>query len=334
MPIFPNKLVKGDSIAFFSPSSPITANAPRRFQRATQFLLGKGFNLVEGTLTGKKDFYRSGTITERADELNSLIRNPEVKCIMSTIGGMNSNSLLPYIDYEQLAKTPKIIVGYSDMTAILLAIYAKIEMVTYYGPALVATFGEFSPYSEMAFDYLSDILINQQELPFPLQTPPFWTDEFIPWEEQDRTKVQNANKMITVNGGIAKGRLIGGNLNTIHGIWGSPYMPEIKDGDILFIEDSLWGIETIERSFSLLKISGVFDRVAGIILGKHELFKDSETGRKPYDVLLEVIREPKCPILADFDCSHARPMLTLPIGSEVELDATHQKVSLIGNWIL
>jgi len=316
------------TIGFFSPSSPITATAPKRFKRAVEFLRNKGVNLVEGNLTGKGDFYRSGTIKQRSDEFNALIRNPKIDCIMSTIGGMNSNSLLPYIDYDALVKNPKIIVGYSDMTAILLGIYAKTGLVTYYGPALVATFGEFSPFSDMAYEYFCDVV--ERVLPHTLPTPPFWTDEMIPWEEQDRTKIQNENKLITVNGGTVKGRLIGGNLNTMQGIWGSEYMPKIKEGDILFIEDSLKHICVIERSFSLLKINGVFDKVAGIILGKHELFDDGGTGRKPYEVLLEVAGQPKCPILADFDCSHTHPMLTLPIGCEVEMDATEQTVSIIG----
>jgi len=331
--LFADKLKKGDSIAFFSPSKPITVNAPKRFQRAVNFLEQKGFNLVEGKLTGKSDFYRSGTIAHRVDELNSLIRNPDIKCIMSTIGGMNSNSLLPYIDYEALRKNPKIIIGYSDMTAILLGIYAKTGLVTYYGPALVATFGEFSPFQDMAFDYFCNILVNPVSLPFRFPTPLFWTDEFISWEDQDRCKVKNENRLITVSEGVAEGRVIGGNLNTMHGIWGSPYMPEIKEGDILLIEDTMWDISTIERSFSLLKISGVFDKISGIILGKHELYKDGGTGRKPYDVLLEVIGEPKYPILADFDCSHTLPMLTMPIGCNIELDATNKTVSLISEWI-
>lgn len=331
--ILASKLKKGDTIAFFSPSAPITATAPNRFNRAKQFLQDKGFHLLAGNLTGKQDFYRSGSIQQRANELNTLIRNPEVKCIMSTIGGMNSNSLLPYIDYAQLEQTPKIIIGYSDMTAILLGIYAKTGLITYYGPALVASFGELSPYQDMTYDYFNDILVKSSKAPFALPTPPFWTDEFISWEEQSQSKAQYKNSLIKVNPGVAKGRLIGGNLNTMEGIWGSPYMPEVRDGDILFIEDSQTEIYTIERSFSLLKVNGVFDKVAGIILGKHELFKDLGTERKPYEVLLEVIGKPKCPILADFDCSHTHPMLTLPIGCQVELNASDQKVTLLSDWI-
>ncbi|GAA0179587.1 hypothetical protein SH2C18_24280 [Clostridium sediminicola] len=118
----------------------------------------------------------------------------------------------------------------------------------------------------------------------------------------------------------------------MQGIWGSEYMPEIKKGDILFIEDSLKDAATIEKSFSLLKLNGVFDKVSGIILGKHELFNDMKTGRKPYEILLEVLGERKIPFVADFDCCHTHPMLTLPIGAEVELDATNRKISMISEF--
>ena len=224
-----NKLNEGDSIAVFSPSSPATVTAQRRYLRGKHYLEQKGFKVVEGELTGKRDFYRSGSIEERTNELNKLIHNKDVKCIMASIGGMNSNSILPYIDYEELKKNPKIIVGYSDVTALLLGIYAKTGLVTYYGPAMVASFGEF-----------------------PLM-PSSWTDEYINWDTQNISKKSYQNKWITLNTESVKGRLIGGNLNTMGGIWGSEYMPKINEGDILFIEDSLKDAATIERSFSLLK---------------------------------------------------------------------------------
>ncbi|MGI5997471.1 MAG: S66 family peptidase [Lutispora sp.] len=325
------KLEMGDTIGIFSPSSPITYTVPERFHRAKAYLEAKGFNIIEGALTGKQDYYRSGTIKERADELNQLIRNPEVKCIMSTIGGMNSNSILPYIDYEAFRKNPKIIIGYSDVTAILLAIYAKTGISTFYGPALVASFGEFPSFVDNTYEYFRNMLIEDVTLPYEFPMPEYWTDEYIDWSQQDREKEKRKNQWITVYEGIARGRLIGGNLNTMTGIWGSQYMPEIKEGDILFIEDSLEDAATVERSFSLLKLNGVFDKVSGIILGKHELFDDMRTGRKPYEILLEVLGERQLPFMADFDCCHTHPMLTLPIGVEVELDATNKKVKMLSS---
>jgi muramoyltetrapeptide carboxypeptidase LdcA involved in peptidoglycan recycling len=326
------KLKSGDSIGIFSPSAPITSTCPDRFARAKNYLENKGFKILEGNLTGKYDFYRSGSIKDRAEELNALIRNSEIKCIMSTIGGMNSNSILPYIDYEALKRDPKIIIGYSDVTAILLAIYAQTGIPTYYGPALVASFGELPPFVDLTYNYFKEILIDEMKFPYTLNAPLFWTEESIDWETQNRAKEQNDNQLIIVHGGIARGRLLGGNLNTMQGIWGSKYMPKIKDGDILFIEDAQMDAATIERSFSLLKVNGILDRISGIILGKHQLFNDSKTGRKPYEILLEVMGDKKIPFIADFDCCHTHPMMTIPIGCEIELDATKKKVTIINGY--
>lgn len=331
--ILAEKLKVGDTIAFFSPSSPITADSPKRFARSKVFLENKGFRLLAGDMTGRKEGTRSGSIVDRAAELNALIRNPEVKCIMSTIGGMNSNSLLPYIDYEQLKKTPKIIIGYSDITALLLGIYAQTGLIPFYGPALVASFGEMPPFVDETYAYFSQMLMEVPPLPYTLPRPALWTEERIPWEEQDRGKEARENRRLTLSPGRVTGRLIGGNLNTMQGIWGSPYMPEIWEGDILFIEDCLKDMATVERSFSLLKVNGVLDRVGGIVLGKHELFDDLGTGKKHWDFLMEVIGQPRCPILAEFDCCHTHPMLTMPLGCQAELDADAQTVTLLSPWI-
>lgn len=328
-----NRLKKGDKIGIYSPSSPITHSSPVRYERAKKFLEAKGFEVIEGSLAGKRDFYRSGTIQERVEELNKLIRNPDIKCIMSTIGGTNSNALLPYIDYEAFTKNPKIMIGYSDATAILLAIYAQTGIPTFYGPALVPSFGEHEPFVNHTYDYFSEILVEEQQLPFNVPMPPYWSDEPLNWEVKTEEKEKRKNDWICVNEGEATGRLMGGNLNTMKGFWGSPYMPAIEDGDILFLEDSMKSASIMEKNFNLLKLNGVFDRVAGILLGKHELFDDEGSGRKPYEILLEVLGDRNIPILADFDCAHTHPMLTMPIGRTVKLDATNKRVQLMEQWI-
>ncbi|OQX27955.1 MAG: LD-carboxypeptidase [Desulfobacteraceae bacterium IS3] len=331
--MLPERLKTGDTIAFYSPSAPATCSAPRRFERAVGFLENKGFRLLGGSLTGKSDFYRSGTIKARADELNALIRNPEVRCIMSVIGGGNSNAIVPFIDYKAFEKNPKIMVGYSDITPILLAIYSQTGIGTFYGPALVSSFGEFPPFSDLTFEYFSDILIRKQPLPYSYPLPRYWTDEMINWEDKVRDKEQRANRLITVTSGIAEGRVIGGNLNSMSGIWGSVYMPEIKSGDILFLEDTSKTASMTEKLFSLLKANRVFEKISGILLGKHERFDDQRTGRSPADILKEVIGETEIPILADFDCCHTHPMLTLPLGLRIRLDATNQQVSILEPYI-
>lgn len=320
----------GDTIGFISPSSPVTATAPKRFNRALDFLTGKGFALKAGKLTGKSDYYRSGSIKERAEEINNMIRDREVRCIISTIGGYNSNSLLPYIDYEAMKKDPKIIIGYSDMTALLFAVHAKCGIPAFYGPALVATFGEFEPFNEMSYRYFEDILVNRQ-LPYVYKKPDIWTDEYINWEDQTGPKKPKPNRWVTVNSGTAEGRIIAGNLNTMYGIWGSGYFPEIKKGDILLIEDTMKNAAEVERAFSFLKVNGVFDKIGGLILGKHELFNDMGTGRPPYRILQEVLGEYSFPFIAEVDCSHTHPMFTIPIGARFRMDADKQELTLL-DW--
>lgn len=320
-------LKQGDTIGFFSPSTPATSFAFKRFERAKLFLEDKGYKLQAGSLTGKSDFYRSGTIKARVEELNALIRDPKVRCIMATMGGMVSNSILPYIDYEALKKDPKIIIGYSDVTALLFGIYAQTGLITFYGPALVSSFGEIGYFLNKTYQYFHDVIV-QANLPYTIKNPAFWTEEYIDWQEQTEEKNKIPNKLITLNGGKVTGKLFVANLNTLEGIFASPYMPNINRSDILLIEDSFKDAATVERSFSHLKISGIFDRIGGLILGKHEKFDDQGTGRKPYQILMEVINKTNIPILAEYDCCHTHPMITLPIGAIATLDANKQSITI------
>ncbi|HHF2958458.1 TPA: S66 peptidase family protein [Vibrio diabolicus] len=330
--IFPQALKVGDEIGFFSPSSPATVFAPVRFRRAKSYLESQGFELVEGDLTGCSDSYRSGSIQDRAEELNRLIRDPNVRCIMSTIGGSNSNSLLPYIDYEALRNDPKIIIGYSDVTALLLGIYTQTGIITFYGPALVASFGEFPPLVDETLKFFLEILCSGSDS-YKYSIPQLWTDVKHDWETQDSPKPSYTNEWQFLGKGQISGRIIGGNLNTMAGIWGSEYMPKIEQGDILLLEDSLKGIETVERSFAHLMACGVFEKVGAIVLGKHELFNDKGTGRSPLDVLLEVLNGKNVPILYGFDSCHTHPMLVTPLGVQASIDFDRETIELKSQWV-
>ncbi|POW55793.1 LD-carboxypeptidase [Candidatus Pantoea alvi] len=325
----------GDTIGFFSPSSPATITAPNRFNRAKKFLEQKGFGLKAGSLTGLSDYYRSGTIKERADELNALIRDPEVSCIMSTIGGSNSNSLLPYLDYQTLSENPKIIIGYSDATALLAGIYAKTGLVTFYGPALVASFGEFPPLVNETYQSFYELLVQRRAGNYYYNLPKKWTDECLNWDNAEpvRPKLLYENNCRFLGAGVIEGRVIGGNLNTLSGIMGSKWMPEIEKGDILFIEDSLKDIATVERSFSMLKLNGILDKAGAIILGKHELFDNAGTGRQPADVLQEILADKPIPLVDGFDCCHTHPMLTLPLGVSLRVDFDGGTVAITGKYL-
>ncbi|WP_107943391.1 S66 family peptidase [Metasolibacillus fluoroglycofenilyticus] len=327
------RLKKGDAIGIFTPSYPATVTAKARYERAKEFLISKDFRIVEGNLTGKADSYRSGAPKERANELNELIYNPDVKMIMSTIGGTNSNSILPYIDYEAFRKNPKYVVGYSDTTAILLALYAKTGISTYYGPAVIPSFGEFEPLVNDTYRYFENYFTEEMPLPYEVPMPAFWSDEPVNWLEKTTEKMLFANEWITGQSGTAEGRLIGGNNNAMYGFIGSAYFPQIQHGDILLIEDCMKDASVVEKNFAMLKLHGVFERVGGIILGKHERFDDLGTGKTPLMLLLEQLDGKKMPILADFDCCHTHPMHPLAIGKKIRLDATAKKVFCIEAWL-
>ncbi len=110
-------------------------------------------------------------------------------------------------------------------------------------------------------------------------------------------------------------------------------MPEIRDGDVLLIEDSLKSIATVERLFAFLKVNGVFDRVSAVLLGKHELFDDMETGRRPIEVLREVLAGQPVPVVEGFDCCHTHPMLTVPIGCTVRVNFDEERVVTEAQWL-
>ncbi|MFT9820566.1 S66 family peptidase [Lysinibacillus sp. NPDC056185] len=321
------------NIGIFSPSSPASVNALSRYKRAKAFLEQKNINLIEGSLTGKADIYRSGTPKERAEELNELLRDPNVHIIMSTIGGTNSNSMLPYIDYEAFRSNPKIVVGYSDTTAILLALYAKTGITTYYGPALIPSFGEFEPLVNDTYQFFENYFLKSQVSPYEIPMPTYWSDEPVNWLEKTVEKNLYKNEWVTVQEGVAEGRLIGGNVNAMYGFIGTSYFPKINDGDILLIEDCAKNTAIVEKNFAMLKLHGVFEKISGIILGKHERYDDLGTGRKPYEILLEQLDGIDIPILAEFDICHTHPMHPIAIGKQVRLDATAKKVYCIEKWL-
>jgi len=283
--------------------------------------------LEAGTLTGKSDYYRAGSIKDRADEINQLIHDDTVDILMGTIGGMNTNSVLEYLDFDYLEKHPKIVVGYSDTTAFLLAVTVKAPACrVLYGPALVASFGEFSPLVDYTYQAFEKIITAKDDQTITIAAPREWTDEPINWDDFTRDKKMQKNQWHYTDTSVLEGRIIGGNLNTMTGIIGSKYYPTFTKDDVLLIEDAEKDAAIIERSFAMLKNYGVFDQVKGIVLGKHALFDDLGTGRQPIDILLEVLGDKKLPIIYDYDSSHTVPMITTPLQAQIKIDAQAMNV--------
>lgn len=312
-------------VGFFSSSTPITAISPIRFKRAKEFLESKNITLVAGNLTGQSDHYRSGSIKKRAEEFNQLVHDDSLDILMATIGGLNTNAILPLIDFQYLEKHPKTIVGYSDATALLLAITVKAPSCkVLYGPALVASFGEFAPIVEETFADFEQIIANQTAT---IQAPKVWTDESVNWNDFEHPKMMHQNHWGFVHQSVLEGTIKGGNLDTMAGIIGSPYFPQFNHDDILFIEDAEKDAAIVEKNFAMLNNAGVFDQVKGIVLGKHAQFDDLNTGRKPIQILQEILGTNPVPIIYDYDSCHTVPMMTTPLGAHAIIDAEKMTVT-------
>lgn len=307
-------------IGYFSSSTPITEISPVRFERAKRFLESKNFTLVAGNLTGKSDYYRAGSINQRAAEINQLIHDDSIDILMATIGGLNTNAILPKIDFDYLEKHPKTIVGYSDTTAFLLAVITQAPSCrVLYGPALVASFGEFPPLVETTYNDFERVL--NASVSVEITAPKEWTDEAINWNEFSQAK-----KMIPNHWGYTKtpylaGRLMGGNLDTMAGIIGSKYFPTFSQDDLLFIEDAEKDASIVEKNFAMLNNAGIFHQVKGIVLGKHAQFDDLKTGRQPIEILEEMLDDNQVSIIYDYDSCHTVPMMTTPLGAYAKFDA-------------
>lgn len=321
------KINKGSTIGIFSPSYVTIYNSPESSKRAENFLHENGFQVKHGKLWGKKYAFRTGTPQERADEFNSLLHDPEVDILMASAGGIVTNGMLPYIDYEFYTKNPKPVIGMSDVTALLLALYAKTGIPTYYGSNFVTSYARLSPYRDIALKSLCDVLNFEKS--YQYEAPEYYSDVVIDWTKPLTEEKQIANKIITLHGGKVTGRLIGGNLWAISDLWGIPYMPEIKQGDILFIEDTEGCADYLECILGKLKICGVFEKLGGLIISKCRQYVDCETEKTYYDFIYDYIGKPNYPVLAECDFSHCAPMLTIPIGITAELDADAQTIRLL-----
>lgn len=329
----PPALRAGDTIGIITPSFPAPVRFPERYARGIEQLKRMGFIVREGSCTYRSEGYRSASIRERAEEVNALLRDPDVKAIISTIGGTNSNSLLPYIDYEALRRQPKIIMGYSDVTALLLACYTQTGVTTFYGPAVVPSFGEYETMFADGERYVREVLGLERTAPYTLDVPREWTEEMIDWSTQDREKTFRPNEgWLTLRDGQVRGRLIGGNMNTMTGFLKSDYFPELN-GAILFLEDSFKTMADEERSLSMLKLAGVFDVISGLVIGKHEHFDAAGAPFTFEELLLEVLGDVDFPILTNVDIGHTFPSHVFPIGIEVELDATAGTITFLENGV-
>ncbi len=263
-------------------------------------------------------YYNNGSIAHRVHDLHEAFKDPQVKAILTTLGGYTANQLLAHLDYELIKANPKIFCGFSDITALSNAIYAKTGLVTYSGPHF-SSFGMLHGF-DYTLEYFKKIFFEQN--PICLTSSPKWSNDA--WhKDQGNRSFYNNDGMFIINKGAARGCIVGGNLCTLNLLQGTEYMPSLEN-KILFLEDdALTGTDFLfnfDRDLQSLMHLPSFAKVKGIVLGRAE--KECAMSREKWTALIKNKPElDHIPVIGGADFGHTTPFFTFPIGGEVRIEA-------------
>lgn len=327
-PIFPPALAPGDTILFIAPAGSLNK---KRNTLAKERLEKLGYKVRFPKNLFRKHGYLAGTDEERASEIMTGFSDPEVDAIFPGTGGYGTTRIVDDLDYEVIRKNPKILIGFSDITGLHLAINQQTGLVTFHSPNPEWGFGSedgLNPYAARWFWRALAADKYGDQLGYKIN--PRLTKEDVAWNPKTFADVP---KLETLAPGTARGRITGGNLSVLHALMGTPYEIE-TDGKILFLEDVGEAPYRIDRMLSTLKLAGKFDKVRGVILGAFTRRKDEDPWDDDWsmqDVLRDYFEKLGVPVLANFPIGHVPYNTTLPIGAEAELDATAGTVTILEN---
>ncbi|NQT62008.1 MAG: LD-carboxypeptidase [Candidatus Marinimicrobia bacterium] len=308
--IIPPRLKPGDVIGLVSPAG--ITRSKDKLKIIEEILAALDLKLHVDEHAMDRWGYLAGKDEIRAEAINQMYRDSEVNAILTFIGGWGCARLLPYLDYEMIQKHPKIIMGFSDVTALLLAIYAKTGMVTFHGPSGRSGWNTFT------VDYVNRLLFDAEAITY--KNPDDIGDNLT--QVEDRIQ--------TITPGKAQGRLVGGNLTVLTALIGSKYLPEWK-GHILFIEDVGEGIYRIDRMMTQLKLAGVLNQIAGFVFGRCTDC-DADSGYSSFtlgEVLEDHIKPLGIPAFRGSMIGHIKNKFTIPLGVEAVIDADRGTIQLL-----
>jgi muramoyltetrapeptide carboxypeptidase len=308
----PRALREGDTVGLITPATYVSD--PDRLALVERTIKYFGLKMKLGRHVGERLGYLGGSDRDRLEDLHDMFRDPEVKAVFAIRGGYGSGRLLDRIDYGLLRKNPKIFLGYSDITAMHLAIHRHAGLVTFHGPMALA---EFTDYTQMWF---RRALFEAKPLGV-LTNPP------------ETNRLRPAHPFRTVRPGRATGRLIGGNLSLICSTLGTPYEIETR-GRILFVEDVDEQPYNLDRMLTHLRLAGKLQAAAGIIFGecrdcRPRQFQPSfESTLSVGEVIDEILGKFDIPVLSGLTIGHTGDQLTLPLGVVATLDADKGELAI------
>jgi len=310
----PPRLKAGDTVGLVIPSS--AQWDPGAVDILLDSLKALGLNGKLGKHVFDRRGYFAGRDEDRAADLNAMFANPDVDAIHCIRGGWGAARLLPLLDWATIAKHPKILVGYSDITALLLSLHAKTGLVTFHGPNGASAWNTFN------LDWMKRVLWNGEAA------------TFANLKETDDTLVPVKNRTRTITPGKARGRLLGGNLTVFTTIIGSGYLPDFKDC-ILFVEDVEEAPYSLDRMFTQLKLAGILNQVKGVVWGTCDKCSPGEGfgSLTIPDILDDHLKPLGVPAYSGAMIGHVDRQFTLPLGVQVELDADAGTITMLESAI-
>ncbi|CAM4154002.1 peptidase S66 [Bacillus luti] len=323
--MLPTKLKKGDEIRVISPSCSLSIVSNENRNLAIKRLNNMGFQVTFSKHAEELDRFASSSISSRVQDFHEAFRDPNVKAILTTLGGYNSNGLLKHLDYDLIRENPKFFCGYSDITALNNAIYTKTGLVTYSGPHF-SSFG-----MEKGLEYTTDYFLKclTSNEPIEVLSSETWSDDSWYVDQENREFIKNEG-YISIHEGEAAGDIIGGNMSTLNLLQGTPYMPNLRDKLLFLEEDSLTGkatLQTFDRYLHSLMQQPDFQYVKGIIIGRMQKGADC-TIEDIQEMIVSKSELAHIPIIANASFGHTTPIFTFPIGGRAKIISNKEKTSI------
>ena len=313
--IKPPRLKVGDTLGLVCPAGAV--NSRQTIDVISESMAVLGLKVKIGKHVYDRYGYLAGKDKARAADLNAMFADSSVQGILCVHGGWGCARLLPLLDYKTIAQNPKIILGYSDITALLLGIHTQTGLVTFHSPEGAATWNSFT------VDYFRKILMDGEAV--LMENP----------KEIGNNLTQIEDRIETLYQGKATGPLLGGNLTVLSHLMGTRFLPNWK-GSLLFLEDVHENIYSIDRMMTQLKLAGVFDDMNGFVFGKCTKCSPGEGyGSLTFDNLFDDhIKPTQKPAYAGAMIGHISHKFTVPLGIMAELDANSGTIKLLESAVL